>query len=151
MGTSYEVVFRSALAKIRDFNLIELEDYVAEEELLEMMNTAILDFEYPRVNLKQKNDSTSEFDNVLDFDTIQLLGYLMAKAWLDLNIMNTDSLRTSMTPEEYKSSSKGLMLSSLDKINARYSDKVRQLKLAYSNRDENNKSKLGVLSGGGRQ
>jgi len=148
--TAYEVVFREVTFKIKDYSLAQFAPDLAEDYLISLMNSAIFNFEYPRVNLKDKDDTTKVFNSTLDFDTIQLLAELMAHDWLRGVSMDIDLMKPTMTPEEFKTFSGGNALSTLDKKIESNAKRVYALKKAYSARDEANKSKLGVLAGSGR-
>jgi len=151
MATSYEAVFKVVLGRIKDFNIPLMSDEVIEQDLILLMDSAILNFEFPRMNLKQKDDLTMTFNETLDFDTIQLLGQLTAYEWLSRVVMDIDLLKPSMSPEEFKTWSHGNSLIGLNKVLAFHSKRIADMKRSYSRRDENNKSKLGQLSGGGFQ
>lgn len=151
MGTEYDVVFRAALARIKDFNIPLMDDAIAQEDFIMLMDSAILNFEYPRVNLKDKDDEAALFNNTLDFDTIQLLGYLIAYEWLNRVVLDIDVIKPGMSPEEFKTWSHGNSLTGLEKILNFHGKRINQIKRAYSRRTENNVPKLGGLAGGGRQ
>lgn len=151
MSTQYDVVFRAALGKIKDFNIPLMEDSVAIEDFKILMDSAILNFEYPRVSLKDKDDALLIFNNTLDFDTIQLLGYLIAYEWLNRVVLDIDILKPGMSPEEFKTWSHGNSLVGLEKMLKFHEKRINQTKRAYSRRDANNIPKLGGLAGGGRQ
>jgi hypothetical protein len=151
MSTSYDVVFRAALGRIKDFNIPLMDDAVATEDFKILMDSAILNFEYPRVNLKDKDDDLALFNNTLDFDTIQLLGYLVAYEWLNRVVLDIDVIKPGMSPEEFKTWSHGNSLTGLEKMLKFHEKRINNIKRAYSRRDENNISRLGGLAGGGRQ
>jgi hypothetical protein len=144
--TPYDVVFKAFLGKLKDFSFALLPTDVAKEDMRILMDDAILNFEYPRMSLKLKDDATEMFLNELDFDTIQLLAYLMAEAYVNRVAMDIDMMRPSMTTEEFKSFSRG-GLGALTRRIEQYEKKIYSLKRAYSNRDADNKSRLNKLGG----
>ena len=146
--TPYEKVFKAFLSKIQDPLYSHLEVHVAEDDLISLMNAAILNFEYPKVDLKSKDDQIQEFDNTLGFDEIEILGHLMAYEWMKRELRNVDSLRQTMTIRDFSTFSQANHINALVNAERKMQKEINQLKIKYSLRDGNS-SNLKSLGGEG--
>ena len=135
--TSYEVVFKAFLSKIQDPLYAELEVDVAMEDLLNIMDAAILNFEYPKVPLKDKNDTLMEFNHTIGFDEIQILAHLMVLEWMRRELRNVDSLRQFQTTKDFSTFSQANHINSLRNSELMLSGQVERMKIKYSMRDGN--------------
>ena len=146
--TPYEKVFKAFLSKIQDPLYAEIEVEVAEDDLISIMDSAILNFEYPKINLKDKNDELQQFNEDLGFDEIQLLSHIMVLEWMRRELRNVDALRQFMTTKDFNTFSQANHINSLIRAENMLSKTVSQLKIKYSIRDGNT-SKLNMLGGDG--
>lgn len=144
--TPYSTVFRVFLGKITDPAYSTLDIEVAEDDMMILLDDAILNFEFPKIDLKAKNDETQEFANDLTFDEIQLLGHLMSQAWLRRQLRDIELLRQTMSPLEFQKYSQANHINSLLKLEQENMAYVDNLKRRYSRR-ENNASLLYKLGG----
>jgi len=146
--TPYEKIFKSFLAKIQDPLYVQLEIHVAEDDLLSLMNAAILNFEYPKIDLKDKDDDTQQFTNELGFDEIEILGHLMAYEWMKRELRSIDALRQFTTVRDFNAFSQANHINALVNAERRAQREIKRLKIKYSMRDGNT-SNLKVLGGDG--
>ena len=145
MGTPYDSIFHVFLGKIEDPIYTTLDVEVSIDDMTLLLNSAILNFEYPKIDLKSKDDTLQELDNELGFDEIQILGHLMMYEWLKRQLRNIDLLRQTMSPIEFKQYSQANHINSLMKLEERVFQEVERLKRRYSVRTGNlsNLYKLG--------
>lgn len=146
--TPYEKIYKAFLSKIRDPLYAHLEIEVAEDDLLSLMDAAILNFEYPKVDLKDKDDDDQTFTNELGFDEIQLLGHLMLLEWMRRELRSIDTLRQSYTTKDFQTFSQANHINALVNAERMVDRQLKQLKIKYSIR-EGNKSNLSSLGGDG--
>lgn len=144
--TPYSKVFRVFLGKITDPLYSAFDAEVAEDDMMLLLDDAILNFDYPKVDLRAKNDELQEFDNELNFDEIQLLGYLMAHSWLRRQLRDVELLRQTMSPLEFQKYSQANHISILLNLQSADWQDIERLKKRYSRR-EDNKSLLHKLGG----
>jgi hypothetical protein len=142
--TSYEVVFKPFLRRISDPLFSELSETLSEEEMIMIMDAAILKFNYPKVNLKNKNDTTKEFDGDLGFDEIQILSFLMVVEWLSPVLYDITLLKRDMSSKEYQTFSSSAKIISLRKLYELAVSESKSLLVNYSKRDGDS-SGLGKL------
>jgi hypothetical protein len=144
--TPYSTIFRVFLGKITDPAYTTLDIEVSEDDMMILLDDAILNFDYPKVDLKAKDDVTQQFTNDLNFDEIQLVGHLMAHAWLRRQLRDVELLRQTMSPLEFQKYSQANHINSLIKLEEQDWAYIERLKKRYSRR-ENNASLLYKLGG----
>jgi ABC-type phosphate transport system auxiliary subunit len=144
--TPYSTIFKVFLNKISDPIYANLDIEVAEDDMIMLLNEAVLLFEYPKIDLKDKNDEDQVFNNTLGFDEIQLLAHLMTHAWLQRQLRDIELLRQTMSPLEFQKYSQANHINSLLKLEQHSYEYIETLKKRYSRRD-NNKSLLHKLGG----
>ena len=137
MATSYEKVFKAFLSKIQDPLYAELEVEVATDDLIEIMDAAILNFEYPKVDLKDKDDVLQQFTNTLGFDEIQILAQIMVLEWMRRELRSVDALRQFMTTKDYATFSQANHINALRNAELMEGRRIEKLKIKYSIRDGN--------------
>ncbi len=135
--TSYEKVFKAFLSKIQDPMYAEIDVYVAEDDLISLMDAAILNFEYPKIDLKDKDDELQRFNNALGFDEIQILSHLMVLEWMRRELRNVDSLRQSRTTKDFNTFSQANHINSLRSAENSITNQVEKIKIKYSLRKGN--------------
>lgn len=135
-ATPYESVYSVFLHKIEDTMYATLDIEVLEDDLLNLLNAAIFNFDFPKIDLKSKNDTTQSFDNKLGFDEIQILGHLMAHEWLCRGLKNIELLQQSMSAQEWRSFSQANHINSLIKVQEADYQKIERMKKRYSRRLE---------------
>ena len=144
--TPYAKVFKVCLGQISDVDYLLLDEEILEDDLIILLDDAILNFEFPKVDLRAKDDDLKEFDNELGFDEIQILGNLMAYAWTRRQARDVELLRQTMSPLEFQKYSQANHLNALMRLEQLTYNNVERLKKRYSRR-ENNKSLFHKLGG----
>lgn len=144
--TPYEEVFKVCLHLLTDVDFLLLDQATLEDDLMMLMNDAILNFEFPKVDLREKDDDLQVFANELGFDEIQILGNLMAYAWTRRQARDVELLRQTMSPLEFQKYSQANHLNALMRLEQLTYNNVERIKKRYSRR-ENNKSLFHKLGG----
>lgn len=145
--TEYEVVFKSFLGKIRDDLYLTLEEDQIEEDLTILLNAAIPYFNYPKVNLRDKDDGLQTFNVKLEVDEVEILAMAMVIEWTERELYNVDMLRQSMTTKDFNTYSQSSHINALGKTADRMQKKLKQRLIKYSLRTEEGISGLGILGG----
>jgi len=135
--TPYEKVFRVFLGKITDPIYSTLDIEVAEDDMMILLDDAILNFEFPKVDLKAKDDVSMMFENDLGFDEIQILGHLMTHAWMRRELRDVELIRQTMSPAEFQRYSQANHINSLLKLEEENALYIEKLKKRYSRRHNN--------------
>lgn len=145
--TPYSLIYNKFLKLLESEPLYAMLDIdVAEDDLLGIMELAIFEFEYPKVDLKDKDDEAKHFNQELGFDEIQMLIYLMTVVWLRRKLHSADLMKVRMTPQEFKTFSTSNQLNSMLAALEHSEKHAKRLKAAYSRR-ENGRSALYKLGG----
>lgn len=91
--TYYDEVFKIFLSKIqKDSTFALYSEMELEEDMIDILNTAIPHFKYPRENLMLKDDFGAYFEEDLKLDTIAVLTDYMKYEWYVRKAANTDTL-----------------------------------------------------------
>lgn len=138
--TPYEKVFNVFLNKISDPIYGEMEEDFLTDDLIGLMNDAILHFEFPKVSLKDKDDESQHFNQELGFDEVQILGNLMVLSWVRRSLRDTDLIRQTMTPLEFHQYSQANHLNALISLERNLTNDMEELKRRYSRRIDNRTS-----------
>ena len=119
---------------------------MSEDEMIMILNSAILRFNYPKINLKNKDDDLKVFNENLGFDEIQILSIIMAFEWLSPFLNDAELMREGMSSKEYNRFSKSSQMVALRKLKEGAEKDLKKLLVDYSKRDGNS-SALGKLRG----
>lgn len=144
--TPYEKVYKVFLNKIDDPMYATLDIEVLEDDMNMLLDDAILNFEFPKVDLREKDDAAQTFSNELGFDEIQILGHLMVHGWLRRQLRDVDLLRQTMSPTEFQKYSQANHIKVLLEVERQDFNHIENLKKRYSRRN-NNLSILHKLGG----
>lgn len=146
--TPYENVFKSFLSKIQDDTYIRLSEEVIEDDLITLMNAAISDFRYPKVNLKNKNDMLMQFDSTLGLDEVEILAQGMVVHWLGRQLRSVDALRQNMTTKDFNTYSQASHINALVRAEKESKADLRRKMIRYSQIDKDGATTLRRLGGG---
>lgn len=150
MTTPYSSVFSVFLSKIQDDMYSTLTETEAEADMIDLLNNAIPNFEFPKIDIRDKDDTAKTFANDLSQDEINILGNLMVYEWLDRQINNIDLLKQRISNKDFKLTSQSAHLDSLMKLQENTEKRINKLKRNYSYRQTGsnyNKPDYSGLSG----
>jgi len=105
MATQYSVVFEAFLNKISDDDLLSINKANRNLILLGLMRSACAEFKNLCVeDLSKRDDTTSEFEEDLSDESIEILAKLMVVEWLGQKVRKNDwfeiALGTKFSPAE---------------------------------------------------
>lgn len=89
MATPYEKVYGRFLSRIKDFNLIDLDDHTLNEMLKDWLHSAIVRTRTSS-DLTSRDEAIEVFNNDLSDLDIELLAMGMTMAWLEPTINSTE-------------------------------------------------------------
>lgn len=149
MNTPYSDIFEAYLNKISDPLYAKLSAEDAEADMLKLMKTAIFFFEYPRLDLNDRDDTAKSFNIQLGFDEIEILSHLMVLEWYKRKVSDTDILVQKFTDKEFKITSQANHLDSLVNAKKQKEEECRKMLVKYSYRTKDNQPKFHELVGEG--
>lgn len=89
MATPYEKVYGRFLNRIKDFNLVELDDHTINEMLKSWLCTSIVNTRTSS-DLSDRDDENEVFNTDLADLDVELLAMGMTMAWLDQSLNSTE-------------------------------------------------------------
>lgn len=145
--TEYEVVFKSFLGKIRDDLYLSTDTEMIENDLTILLNGAIPYFNYPKVDIRNKDDEALRFNVDLTVDEVEILAMAMVIEWTEREIYNVDMLRQSMTTKDFNTYSQASHINALGKTADRMQKKLKNRLIKYSIRRDDGTNGFGELGG----
>jgi hypothetical protein len=133
MPTPYSTVFKSFLGKIQDtINYMGMEDADIEADMILLMNSAMVSFEYPKVNIEDKNDESKIFNVDLGSYEVEIIANLMTLEWTKRQLKSIDLIKQKMTDKDFKITSQAAHLEALIKLKDMTEKDCEKLKNKYS-------------------
>lgn len=126
--TSYEVVYKRFLNKLRDFNLAELDDATVESMLNDWLHSSIVRTR-TSTDLSKRNEEEEFFENDLTDLDVELLALGMLLSWLE-PYLNSSELTLQFIggkEEKYFSQSKHL-----EELQDRHSKIIQEMHRLYT-------------------
>lgn len=125
--TSYDVVYSRFLSSIKDFDLVELDDYTLSEMLENWLHTAIVKTRTSS-DLTRDDDEESFSSDLSDLD-IELLAMGMRLAWLDQTLNSTELTHQFLGGKEEKFFSQA---NHIEELRALRADTLREMQQLYT-------------------
>lgn len=113
MSTPYSKVFNSFLGKITDYTY---ESYTDEElggDLTSLLNSAIVEFDYPKVDIRDKSDDEQCFNTDLGIDETEILSFIMVERWIERQINNIELIKHRFSNKDFQYTSQANHLDAL--------------------------------------
>lgn len=145
MATPLQNVYDAFLSKIEadDWMLTEAYDIVSEDWRM-ILDSAIVQFRYPRVSLDYDKDSAT-FNEDLSNDEIQVIANLMKLEWVRRCIATWDNIRQLYSDKDF---SQANFLDKLNKTGEQVRDECRLLLDRYGRAEHYKPNKIfGKLAG----
>ncbi|MCY9594006.1 hypothetical protein PC41400_14480 [Paenibacillus chitinolyticus] len=132
MPTPFSKVFSIFTGKIQDdlYSILSVEE--AELDMIDLLNESIVKFEFPKEDIRNKDDLIKEFIEDLSLGTISILGNLMVLEWQDRQINNISLIKQRMSSKDFKFTSQANHLEALLKLREETERRVFKLKRQYS-------------------
>lgn len=137
MATPYSTVFSSFLNKIEDTMFSQLTQTDAEIVMIELLNSAIVSFDFPKINIFDKNDTTKQFNQTLTIHEIEIISNLMKLSWVDSKVNSIYLIRQAMSEKDFKLTSQANHLNSLLKLQESTEKRVTRMINKYSYKSDN--------------
>jgi hypothetical protein len=132
MSTPYTKVFDSFLSKIDDPLFAKLTTTEAEDDMTSLLNSAIVQFDFPRVSLVEKDDVTKIFTNDLSLNEIEILANLMKLEWIKREIHGVHLIQQQLSSKDFGLTSQANHLKILLELKVETEKDVQSLLTKYS-------------------
>lgn len=149
MTTPYSDLFKSFTRKIEDPIFIEMGVEASEQDMIGLLNSSIVEFDYPKVNIFDKDDDLMNFNETLSIHEIEILALIMKLNWIRRQVDSVYNIKQRMNDRDFKQTSQANhldVLMDLEKRTIADIDK-RITKYSYKN-TKTNKPDYSGLSGG---
>jgi hypothetical protein len=145
MSTPYENVFDSFLSKIEDDFYTNIQ-FDIEADLTKLLNTAIVQFDFPKVDILDKDDVMQQFNIDLSLHEIEILANFMKLEWIKRKINSASLLQQMIGDKDFRLTSQANHLKVLIDLKSETEKEINSLVTKYSYTN-NRQSLYGGLSG----
>jgi hypothetical protein len=145
MSTPFEKVFNSFLSKIDD-NLYSNLEFDVEADLTKLLNSAIVQFDFPKVDIFDKDDDLQQFNVDLSIHEIEILSNLMKLEWIKRQMNSVNLLKQMIGDKDFRLTSQANHLKVLIDLKMETEKEINSLMTKYSYTN-NRQSLYGGLSG----
>jgi hypothetical protein len=145
MTTPFEKVFNSFLSKIED-NLYGNLDFDIEADLTKILNSAIVQFDFPKVDIFDKDDDLQQFNVDLSLHEIEILANLMKLEWIKRQMNSVSLLKQMIGDKDFRLTSQANHLKVLIDLKMETEKEINSLVTKYSYTNDR-QSLYGGLSG----
>lgn len=136
-STPFSVVYDRFLSKITDDMYMEMTEEETENLLQELLLNAIPWFEFPRVDLEQRDES--EFLVSLSNEEINILATYMIVEWMGQQLATVELIRMKYSGSDFKFTSQANHMHKLKDLQKEYERKGLHLQRLYKRRKADNK------------
>jgi hypothetical protein len=145
MSTPFEKVFDSFLSKIEDdlYTSLSVDN---EADLTKLLNGAIVQFDFPKVNIFDKDDDMQQFNVDLSIHEIEILANLMKLEWIKRQLNSVSLLKQMLGDKDFRLTSQANHLKVLIDLKMETEKEINSLVTKYSYTN-NRQSLYGGLSG----
>lgn len=145
MSTPFEKVFNSFLSKIEDDLYTSLTVDI-EADLTKLLNGAIVQFDFPKVDVFDKDDVMLQFNVDLSIHEIEILANLMKLEWIKRQLNSVSLLKQMLGDKDFRLTSQANHLKVLIDLKMETEKEINSLVTKYSYTN-NRQSLYGGLSG----
>ena len=143
MATDYQDVYDALLTRVRrDEDWDKLQDDDIYTDILEIMNSAIPLFLYPREDLRTRNDNTQQFTADLQEDTINVLAEFMYAQWIRRKVADTTTITQMFHSKDVQQYSQANHLAATKELAKDALKEARRMAADYQKIDANGSSVL---------
>lgn len=147
MATPYSEIFTAFKNKITDPFYSDLNIDNATEDMILLLNDAILDFSYPKSNIRDKDDELETFNVDLQYDEIQILSILMNLKWIQRQLSNIYNLQQVMSTKDFAITSQANHLDKLLTLEENVKNRADKAMKKYGMKSNYNTADLSGLAG----
>jgi hypothetical protein len=145
MSTPFEKVFDSFLSKIVD-TLYNNPEFNVEADLTKLLNSAIVQFDFPKVNIFDKDDVLLQFNVDLSLHETEILANLMKLEWIKRQMNSVNLLKQLIGDKDFRLTSQANHLKVLIDLKVETEKEINSLVTKYSYTNDR-QSLYGGLSG----
>jgi hypothetical protein len=145
MSTPYETLFDSFLSKIED-DLYTNIQFDIETDMIKLLKSAIVQFQFPKVNILDKDDDLQQFNVDLSIYEIEILANLMKLEWTKRQINSTNLMKQMIGDKDFRLTSQANHLKVLLDLKNETEKEINSLITKYSYTSDR-QSLYGGLSG----
>lgn len=135
--TEYDKIYSKFLANISDYDFLLMEQPDIDQLLLELLDSAVAEFEICKSDLSDRDDKKLQFNVELTPQEIEILALGMTCHWLRPKVMNTDNLRNALNTKDYTTFSPAKLLEQMIALQKQMDDKLSSRIILYSYRRGN--------------
>jgi ABC-type branched-subunit amino acid transport system ATPase component len=132
MPTPYSQVFDSFLSKIEDSYYASLTDTEIEIDLTKILNSSLIHFTYPKVNIFLKDDTTKTFQLDIPYQEVEIISRCMVKEWISRQTKSINLIKQALTDREFKMTSQANHLLALLELQKENNEELETLFTKYS-------------------
>lgn len=145
MSTPFNKVFDSFLSKIEDA-LYNNPEFNVEADLTKLLNGAIVQFDFPKVDIFDKDDITQQFNVDLSIHEIEILSNLMKLEWIKRQLNSVNLLKQLIGDKDFRLTSQANHLKVLIDLKLETEKEINTIMTKYSYTN-NRQTLYGGLSG----
>lgn len=101
MGTPYQIVYDAFFSKIKEGFYSEIDTEEKDIELLALLNQAIPEFKYPKVDLEDRDEEKQEFKVTLTNAEVQIISEVLKLKWLEQKINDEELIKMQFSDHDY--------------------------------------------------
>lgn len=147
MPTPYSKLFNSFLNKIEDDLYAQFTKEELDSDLIDLLNSAIVNFDYPKTDIYSKDDQLQTFSEELSIFEIEILANLMTLEWIKRQIKSIYVIKQAMTDSDFKLTSQANHLKMLLELKKVTESDIEKLQNKYSYRTKNHQANFEGLAG----
>ena len=132
--TSFSEIYRRFKAKITDDMYMELTPAETDSLLKELLLNSLHNFEFPRVNIYDYNESLEEYNIKLTAEEQNIIATYMIVEWLSQQLANIENVRMKYSGSDFKFTSQANHMAKIQAMKKDYERRGFHLQRLYKRR-----------------
>ena len=132
--TSFSEIYKRFKAKITDDMYMELTPAETDSLLKELFLNALHNFEFPRVNIYDYNESLEEYNIMLTAEEQNIIATYMIVEWLSQQLANIENVRMKYSGSDFKFTSQANHMAKIQAMKKDYERRGFHLQRLYKRR-----------------
>lgn len=132
--TSFSEIYRRFKAKITDDMYMELTPAETDSLLKELLLNSLHNFEFPRVNIYDYNESLEEYNIKLTAEEQNIIVTYMIVEWLSQQLANIENVRMKYSGSDFKFTSQANHMAKIQAMKKDYERRGFHLQRLYKRR-----------------
>jgi hypothetical protein len=138
-GTAFKEIYNKFKAKITDDMFMELTPGETDGLLKELFLNSLHNFEFPRVNIYDYNESLEEYHIYLTTEEQNIIATYMIVEWLSQQLASVENTRMKYSGSDFKFTSQANHMAKLQAMKKDYERRAFHLQRLYKRRRMDNK------------